>query len=117
MRFALKFILEKAKCRPDGYVEDCLACGRIVGDEIEFEDKDYAALCGKYRPRGAGDVLAWLIKRFGIAKAVKIVENLTGLPCDCEDRIAWLNERFPADAGGLQEDGKEAESSQTSGTS
>lgn len=89
-------IIAAARDRPAGYLDECLARGHVIGEFIEFDEKTYAELRGKYNPRGMGDALAWLTRRFGVARAVEEFEKLSGIPCGCEDRIAWLNERFPS---------------------
>lgn len=47
-RFALRFVRERIPERPEGYYEDCVSRGRIVGEEIEFEDDVYQELLAKY---------------------------------------------------------------------
>ena len=45
--------------------------------------------------RGLGDVVERFTEATGIKAAVKVVENLTGVPCGCDGRRDWLNKIVP----------------------
>jgi hypothetical protein len=96
IRIPTAILREHARQRPSGYWEDCLAAAHSISAEfIEFEEGAYNRLRWKYDPAGLGDVVAHLTAKFGIDRAVAMVEEMTGIPCGCADRQAWLNERFP----------------------
>jgi hypothetical protein len=54
-------------------------------------------LVSKFRTpedRGVGDTLERLLAKVG-GRKIKHLLRLANLPCRCDDRQAWLNERFP----------------------
>jgi len=55
------------------------------------------ALVSKLRTpedRGVGDTLERLLAKVG-GRKIKHLLRLANLPCRCDDRQRWLNERFP----------------------
>jgi hypothetical protein len=55
------------------------------------------ALVSKLRTpedRGVGDTLERLLAKVG-GRKIKHLLKLANLPCRCDDRQKWLNERFP----------------------
>lgn len=49
MKFvALKRLEEQAKHKPIGYLQACLAAGKLEGDAVVFSDEAYSALSAKY---------------------------------------------------------------------
>jgi hypothetical protein len=85
---------EIAKIRPAGYMEECLAAGRIEGDRIVFDDDEkYADLLVKYR--GAGDVFAKFVGK-PIAHAIDAVLGTDISHCGgCAERQEALNKAIP----------------------
>jgi hypothetical protein len=55
------------------------------------------ALVSRFRTpedRGVGDTLERLLAKVG-GRKIKHLLRLANLPCRCDDRQKWLNERFP----------------------
>lgn len=93
-QICMRQLEEQAPHRPDGYLEDILAAGRIEGEWLMLSDETYAALCEKYRRPGLGDRVAQIAKP--IARALDTVIGTDLEHCQsCAERQKWLNERFP----------------------
>lgn len=92
MRISLKWLKIRAKTSPEGYYEDAISRGKIIGDELELSEEDYRRLVAKYR--GAGDVVAVLA--MPIAKVIDLALGTDLQNCGgCEQRQEALNELIP----------------------
>lgn len=79
---------------PSGYMEDCLARGKVEGDFLVLKEGDYVALRLKHSPRGLGDQAARILK-----PVARLLDGVLGTDLEhcpaCAERQAWLNETFP----------------------
>jgi hypothetical protein len=96
---AMKTILmaslrDAAKSRPGGYMEDCLARGKVEGEFLVLAEADYVALRLKYSPRGLGDQAARVLKPLARLLDGVLGTDLEHCPA-CAERQAWLNGNFP----------------------
>jgi hypothetical protein len=79
----------------------CYRCGSAVDvagePNTEHKKSRLVAIVSKLRTpedRGVGDTLERLLAKAG-GRKFKHLMLLMRLPCGCDDRQAWLNERFP----------------------
>lgn len=83
-----------AKIRPPGYMEDCMAHGRIEGDYLVIEDPEYYELLKKYR--GLGDAVATVAKPIA-----RLIDDALGTDLQncggCAERQDFLNKAVPFD--------------------
>lgn len=75
--------------RPRGCHGACLCAGVDIIDRAKSGDCPR----GRFRWRGAGDALAWVLGGTGIAAAWKWLRR--GKPCGCAKRQAALNKALP----------------------
>ncbi len=47
------------------------------------------------KPRGLGDTIAGFTKRTGIKHVVDTVSKGLNIPCGCNNRQEWFNNKFP----------------------
>ncbi len=45
--------------------------------------------------KGIGDTVVKITQATGVRRIVKTVSKIIGIPCECEERQEWLNEKFP----------------------
>lgn len=93
-----------ASNRAEGYYDACIAAGKVTGEFLYLETKDFASLRAQFPPvkpqvRGLGDV---------VHNAIRVADRITGgaidklsggkvsRPCnDCKRRRNKLNQMFP----------------------
>ena len=119
----------RAASRPEGYLEDVLRAGKLVGDQVEFSPAVHAALVAKYQAakpaeewplwallaglwfrqpedRGVGDTLA---RELGGATSEafkrhsEAMQGIWELPCGKCGRVASWNALYPYCEGALTE--------------
>lgn len=89
---------QAAATKPSGYMDACLAAGKVDGDWLIFSRDDYEALRCKYSPRGLGDRIARFAKP--IARVLDAAFGSSIVNCKgCENRQAVLNKSFPESKG------------------
>jgi predicted RNase H-like nuclease len=81
---ALAGLKEKAKERPEGYYEDAVSRGKIVGEFLLIDGEELKKLVEKYRPKGVGDYVEEVLRPLA---RVLDMENCPR----CKKRKAWLN--------------------------
>jgi hypothetical protein len=73
----------------------CPCLADDLDEHIISKAKRHACPLELFPSRGLGDTIAKITHATGIAKAVEAVSKATGIPCNCPERQAALNEAVP----------------------
>lgn len=99
MRILIKSLEQRAKSRPEGYLQDVLNKGSVDGEYLVITPADYQSLIVKYNPqavKGLGDVVAKVAQP--IARAIDRVAGTNVAGCGgCKKRQEILNKVMPFD--------------------
>lgn len=93
MKFPLADVYANAVNRPPGYVEDVLAAGVVVGDDIEMSDAAYAALVAKYNPpsilRQVGSAAAAVTRWVSAGRPTRSEMEHLAVSVECSLCLRW----------------------------
>jgi hypothetical protein len=78
IKFSIKAIKERAKNRPEGYYEDVISGGKIVGDYVEIDHFKAVELVEKYKNYQSMPSTLQMIKNFGKAVSDEVVAISNG---------------------------------------
>lgn len=116
MVIPIEHIKQRAKMRPSGYVEDVLASGKVVGNDLHLTKDTWQALSQKYQSasqpsvwplwakaiksmaieadKGVGDTVARVFGVVGGGQFKEWFKKSFGRSCGCSERQESLNKQY-----------------------